>query len=196
MILKKAGIVLLVAFTARMVIACCQCSNGTAILRYSYQSLKVTSFDNSGEQLIPAQSGPVAKEAYGITLDLNFIQIASERGSLFPSAYAFKCSCEPSFRLVPKDSIIAIAITSLHDFDDTHPSGSVVTGYFRALAAGSYITVGNYLAHVGKVNYPIGEFNLYLLTPPQVTGDYAFKVDVTLSDNRVMSDTTSLVNLQ
>ena len=186
----------------------CVCDITTKYESYSHKSLLLKSLDNSGVEIVETEGQQINKNAYGIRLYLtrekNVISHVKQINSIFTqSAYALSYDCPPEFFYSPSDSIVSIKIITINDFDEKHSGDSDITDYFRV--AHTYSTVNNFVANMG-FSYGIdGEFedftgkdikiDLLLMMAPTVNNHHQFKIQVELSDRRILEQLTTEIEL-
>jgi len=187
----------------------CGCGELPVSVSYSHKILIVKNLDNSGASAIESESLQLNKNAYGIRFYLirekDIIARIKQTNSIFvQSMYAFTKAPCPEYFHFPSDSIVSIKIFTINDFDDQHLTDSDVTNYFRV--AGSFSTIENYVAGV-RYTFDWGyitdfedfiaeiKLDLLLMTPPTATNNHQFKVQVTLSDGRILEQLTTEVQL-
>ena len=186
----------------------CVCDVTTKYESYSHKSLLLKSLDNSGAQIVETDNLQINKNAYGIRLYLtrekNVIAHVKQINSIFTqSAYALSYDCPPEFFYSPSDSIVSIKIVTINNFDKKNSENSDITDYFKI--AHSHSTVNNFVANMG-FSYGIdGEFedfagkeikiDLLLMTAPTVNNHHRFKIQVELSDKRILEQLTAEIEL-
>lgn len=195
------------AIVTQIVIACCSCKQ-TTFGKYTHKSIDVVNLDTSGSEIIVARSNAVFKNSYGIELLFHRSRIACAMpvGSLFIStSYAHSCSCPPEVEILAQDSITQVHVITLRDFDESHPAGSDISDYFKIRPYGNSYNTLKYYDSVGAENYT-SDLNhkadnldrserLLLMTPPAIGKLHIFKVQVRLSDGRVLQAKTPEVEL-
>ena len=185
--------------------SCCGCEEPKRV-NYSHKTLMLKNLDNSGETIVESDVLQFNKNAYGIRLYLtreeNTVAYAKQINPIFiQSAYAFDCFCLPEYVYKASDSIISMKIITLNKFDDQHFVNSDITDYFRI--AGSYSTIEN---HVAKERYTIecdfatfldekSRIDLLLMTAPTMDNKHQFKIEVELSDGRILEEQTPEIEL-
>lgn len=197
----KVVFIVLTVFAVRIFISCCDCPVTTTFM-YSFGHISVYNLDNSGKELVISQSNSIPKRAYGIRIDLSLLKLSSNtfRLNAFTDARAFDCFCPPETQYTPKDTITSISVTTDIAFNNQYPAESDVSDLFRVLGSGRYITIGEHLKSPEAIyenTTPDDEkIELFLLQPPDNAGEYLFKVEVFLSDGRILSMTADPVNLE
>jgi hypothetical protein len=199
--IRKAAFIILTVFTSRIIISCCDCPMTTEY-QYSFDYISLYNLDNSGKDLIISQTNIIPKKAYAILIDFSLLKVSLNNFQLegFPAANAIDCFCPPETRYSPKDTITSITITTIKTFDNQHPAESDISSFFKLLGFDRYIPIQEFLSEPERIyeyTKPENEkIELFLLQPPSVAGEYSFKVEVILSDSRLLSMTTNPVILE
>lgn len=199
--INKILIVLLFPLITEVVISCCNCL--VPLIRYyTNKTVKIQNIDNSGSEPMITTANTVHKEAFGIRAQLNREKTAclSPFKSLFiQTAYANGCRCPPSNQFLARDSITAIQVFTLNDFDIMHASNSDISDYFKIFQSFSLSTITDYIKKYDKVLYTDNElelkFDLLLMTPPTINKNHKFKIKITLSDGRILEGESTPIEL-
>lgn len=199
--IRKIGVILLIAFTVRLSLSCCDCPE-TNTFKYTFDSIQLFHLDNSGKKPVIVNSGTIPKEAYGMQIEFSLGPMAS--GSipdltLFNSACAYDCFCPPEFEYVAEDTISGMKIISLNDFDDTHPADSDISEYFKVHTGMVYRTFQEYTDHPENIYFdkPSREdIEILLMQPPTFTGQHQFRAEIELSDGTTLVATSTLISLE
>jgi hypothetical protein len=93
----------------------------------------------------------------------------------------------------PVNKPTSIAITCLQNYDAAHPANTSMNDVFiPGMGIGN--TINNVLT-----DFPTGydyalvkDFELWLMSPPTVAGNYSFKLTMTFDDGTTFSDTTTV----
>lgn len=202
----------MVAVTTQIVVACCfsgDCCDCIEPVLKNYSNLSMTlgNLDNSGEKPIITNSKTVPKNAYGIGVSFQRELVACSKKSFptfFQSAYAFSCNCPPELQIMAKDSITAVKIFTVYDFDDSHSARSDISDYFKVYKYNSFVSIAEYLNSMNDYIYSGWtlydeselefEVTLLLMTTPKIDKTNKFKVQVTLSDGRVLEQDTDEID--
>ena len=202
---NSTKIFVLVLFLAIMdfTFSCCPPVEGVKV-RYSHCKITVSNIDNSGDYPVVVTTGSIPKNNYGIKLDItkqedSCTNLTSKyRFSIFTSAYA--CDQEDFAIFKALDTITQIQIISLHDFNSTHPANSDVSELFYVFEEGKSSTIEEFLNN--KIynfegnQYDLFESILLLLNhTPDANTLQQFKVEIHLSDGRILSSTTPEIEL-
>lgn len=200
---RKILLFLLLPLIAETVISCCHCLE-PVLKRYTNKTLLIDNLDNSNNEPVISTSGSVAKTAYGIRIHLSREKIACinrSRSVFIQSAFAYKCDCPPPNQFLPEDSITSIKVFTVNDFDATHSANSDISDYFKVYTAYlfTFTTIPDYLRNTSPVLYSENELevklDLLLMTPPSFNNQHRFRVQITLSDGRVLQQETSEIQL-
>jgi hypothetical protein len=199
--IRKIGVIILIAFTIRLSLSCCDCP-ATNTYQYTFDSIKIFHIDNSGQTPAIVDSGIIPKEAYGLQIECSLGQLAFYKCADFASfntIYAYDCFCPPEIQYVAQDTISEIKIISLNDFDTTHPADSEISEYFKVLTSNTYITIQQYLDYPETIYYekPDQEvIAIYLMQPPIITGEHQFLVEIDLAGGTMLTSTSTLISLE
>lgn len=205
LILKIRKIIFLLLFplVAEVVVSCCDCSDYILTqLFYTNKTITVTNLDNGGPEIKETVVPVVTKTAYGLRAVIQTEKLACIKTcpSLFiGSAYAFKCGCGPDYQYSPKDTIISIKVFTEKDFDDSHPAGAEISDYFKVFKPYLFSDINHYLVNQENVFVGYKEivvtFDLLLMTPPASGVQHQFRIEVGLTDGRVLTETAKEVSL-
>jgi hypothetical protein len=198
---KKLFLVLIFPFIADLAISCCNCLD-TLTHHYSNKTLKVSSLDNSGQEPKEISAGSVFKAAYGIRVQLvreKVVHINKPAIVFGQAAWAYGCHCPPTDEFLPNDSVIAIRVLTLYNFNSDHPANSDVSAYFKVYTPYNFQTLDAYTKYIGTSFYSETElqlsFNMLLMTPPASGGAHQFRVQFILSDGRILEQDTPTIDL-
>ena len=191
--------------------SCCNCYNVVTDDRgYSHKALSLKLLDNSGAAVIESEALQLNKNAFGIRLYLTRVgceecgeniisQNIKQLSTIFtPSAFAFACDCPPDFAYLPLERIESIKIFTLNNFDSTHPEGSDITDYFRS-AGGSFQKVESLVSSLyydWAMQLPSDlKIDLLLMVAPTTDNKLQLKIEVALSDGRILEQQTPEIKL-
>lgn len=197
--IKKVFVLLLLPLMVELLVSCCDCTEPD-LFRYTNEGLTVQHLDNRGREPVVSSDNIVLKKAYGLRVTITGKQVVrAARPSFFISrSYAFSCGCDPSPQYHPIDSVLAFRIITLDDFDVTHPAGADITSYFKVFRGNGYADLEGMFSHA-RVVYRKPDlddsFNALLMEPPPQSGHYRFRVEVELSDGRLLQAETSAAEL-
>lgn len=198
---KKIIFILLLPLILEIVVSCCECVD-PIFQNYTNKAISINNLDNSGKEPIVSASTAIIKTAYGIRIQLHREKIACIEGpnSIFiQSAFATSCDCPPPYQFLPKDSITTIKILSLNDFNSNHSANSEISDYFKVFNHYSFSTIQEYLKNTRSVLNYESEFeikiDLLLMTAPTINNQQKFRVQITLSDGRILEQETSIIEL-
>ncbi len=196
-------LVLLAPCLIHLIGSCCSCLD-PVIERYTNKSLELAVLDNAGPEPVVSADNRIPIKAFGLRLGLNREKTAclfepQQGWGVTPALYATSCDCSLAIEYQPKDSVETIKITTLSDFDATHPAGSDISGYFKAYKSGYFSEISSYIDQYFTVLYGEADFreevDLLLLTPPAISGQYQFVVRLLLSDGRILEQRTPEITL-
>ena len=189
--------------------SCCPCDVTTAYIDYSHKALLLKNLDNSGEKTFVSESSQLNKNAYGIRLYLSREAIANIsqnnckqiKPMFIQSAYATSCICPPAYIYTASDSIMSIKIITLNDFDNQHLENSLVTECFKV--AHSHLVVDDYVKNINFTYESDFEdmiedefiIDLVLMNAPTASNVQQFKVQIVLSDGRILEQETTKIEL-
>jgi hypothetical protein len=153
----------------------------TTIVYYT-TGITLTNFDNAGPFIHEASGTSVNDSSYVIRINYTSDQ----------TAY-YAVNDENTYE--PGNKPTSIYVTSLQNFDSTHPAGSVLNDYFINGPGASWSTeqvVNDFLNT--KDFYPTHEpDDLWLMVPPSFPGSYRFVVEMHFDNGVIASDTTSAI---
>ncbi len=199
--MRKIGLIIIIGFILRLIVSCCDCPD-TKEYRYTFNSIEVFHVNNSGQTPVIVDNGIIPKEAYGLRLECLVAKLAFNESIKFfeiSSAYAFDCDCPPEIAYFAKDTISNIRITTLNNFDDSHPAGSDISDFFKVFKNDSFITIQEFIGFPERAYYenPDNEIiNFYLLKSPSIIGEFRFKIEILLSDGTNLTSVTSAITLE
>ena len=192
-------IVLLLPLIAEVVISCCDCPK-PFIKHYTNKLIEIQNIDNSGSEAIITTANSVPKEAFGIRIRLHSEKTACvypSRSFFIQTASATKCDCPPEYQILASDSVTAIQVFTLNDFDTNHPANSDISDYFKVFQRSSFITIADYIKSYRTVLYDDNELDLkidlLLMTPPATSKSYKFEIKITLSDGRILEGESTAI---
>ena len=198
---KKVLVLLLIPVFCDMLVACCDCGE-PQLFRYTNKVLELEHLDNRGQSAVVVAGEPALKEAYSIRLTVKGETTAFKTPSFsffINRSYAFSCGCDPAIQYLPKDSITAIYVITVNDFDAQHPAGTDISAYFRLYTWNNFTSIDDYLQKDAKIfSYDEPKqiiLNALLMQPPASSGVYRFKIVMDLSDGRRFDKETSTIEL-
>lgn len=166
---------------------------------YEVIDVKLGNADNSGEEAVLSTLDSLQKKSYSIQLE-----------------YTMKLTGEDGDHIVEGESgyaneykVSTFNIYSLDSFDINHPAGTSLNDYFLFSRGGvndEYKSSNTISSIVGTGNIGGGNYNgggpnvdswnseqyLILMQPPINNGNYTFIVEITQSNNTILSDTTTI----
>ncbi len=198
---RKILFIILLPLIAEVLMACCKC-DATIVSYYTHTKISVLNLDNSGASASVTSASSVLKTAYGIRLKLFREQTAClnpQKTFFISTAQAFKCDCGVDSLLL-RDSITAIKVFTMYDFDNNHLANADVSDYFKVYKPYSFSKIADYLKSSKEVQFYIEKFlevdiDLLLMNPPALNTQHKFKVQVTFSDGRILVQETPAIDL-
>jgi len=186
--------------------SCLECKPPTPA-SYSHNTLLLKNLDNSGASAVETENLQINKNAYGIRLyiitEKRTFACEKQTNSFFiQSAYATSVPDCYDYIYSAIDSIVSIKIFTLNDFDNQHSENSDITDYFRVAQA--YSSIEEYAKNI-NYTHECNDFetlpwkdiriDLFLMTTPTTTNNQQFKIQVKLSDGRILEQQTSEIEL-
>jgi len=223
--IRKILIIALLPLILECIISCCDCEeipyiNYNDLSSYSHAAMLISNLDNSGPTPLLVENDTVPCCAYAIRVvvdrqekaldDQDMYSLAHpsktknlltpiQHQGLMQSAYAFSCHCPEERIFIPADSLLSVHVYCLDDFDSSHPAGSDISSYFR-IYRNEYMMVladAHYLSNyeLNSLDDEVLEFNLLLMEAPSSEGPQQFRVEINLSDGRVLEERTDAIVL-
>jgi hypothetical protein len=149
---------------------------------YEILAIHAANMDNSGADPVAAPDS-VYKLAFVLALTYEAVLIDPEE-----SEYD---SYESS--MYNRDHFTSFSITCPVDFDATHPAGTPLNDLFDL----GMTTKGGVSLNqiVGKIDYPVHQVDLWLMSPPTLDGTYQFTLEFTSESGKVLTATTPAIIL-
>ena len=201
--MKRLLLLILLLTPIASIFHSCRCPDIEAqYITFSHSELRLRNLDNSGATAIESESLQINRNAYGIRLFLtrekDIVARARQINSFFiQSAYAVSFECPPEYIFTARDSVVSIKIFAVNNFDDEYLAGSEITSLFRIHP--SFSTIESVVASMWYTyeNFLREELilNLLLMFPPTANSLHQFKVQVELSDGRILEQYTTEVEL-
>lgn len=193
--------VMMFPIAANLIFGCCDCLE-TIFFDYTNCMISLENLDNSGQVPVVSSSNSILKNAFGLRVEVERKEELCDNYSkplFFSSAYATSCDCPPETIYKPLDSIVSVNIITLMDFDSTHFSNDNITGYFSVLRSTEFMSIDEFFSNEHNEIYDLDDsnltFDLMLMIPPAENAEYQFEVLIELSDGRVLSKISNLVEL-
>ena len=171
--------------------------------------LLVKNLDNSKEKPVQTEAIQINKNAYGVRLYLTrekyVVACAKPVNSFFfQSTYAAVDPPDcPDYVFSANETIVSIKLFTLNKFDNQHAENSEITNYFKT--PHSYSSIEDYVAKIQYIYEDYVEFekswgqeliiDLLLMTAPAVNNLHQFKIQVKLSDGRILEQLTTEIEL-
>lgn len=198
----RRAICILTVILVLDVLAACNCPD-PQLFKYTNSSLLVEHLDNRGQSPVAITGGSALKAAYGIRMTIHCETTVFNTvpvGLLLNRSYATSWECPEPIQYHAKDSIVALRIISLGDFDNDHPAGSDISSAFKLFREQGFVSITDYLEEKPTVFYMEENKNIVLdallISPPVNDGDYSFRVEIETSDGRQLIQDTSEILLQ
>jgi len=202
--IKVTLLILIIPLVVDMMIACHPSVSDISYTggHYTNVGIFVNNLDNSGKEAVATISDSIPRQAYGFRLHLIREKLAVNNSPQYlfsQSVYADNLSSNYyNSDCYPIDSIVSFKIFTGYDFDSTHPANADVSDYFKVCDGNSFITVKDYFSFTSWV-YPAYELQtdieILLMTTPTINTRHQFKIQVKLSDGRVLEQATPIVHL-
>ena len=200
--IQKVFVVIFLYFLFQLVISCCDCPK-SSIHYFKYKSIITSNLDNSDEIPIVSETNVIPKIAFGIRLKLSFVSLLTCNNAAhigFSQLYAYDCFCPPTDQFIVSDTLCAIDIRTVYDFDDSHPANSIITEYFKVFVSDRYYPITDFIKNqhsIKQYSKPENQIiDLFLLTPPRHSGEHRFRIEIKISDYGALSTMTQAVNLE
>ena len=210
-IFKKVILILMVANMFQIIPGCCKkCED--APISFDFNKAQIKNLDNSGEWVQSTYSDTMlpGAVAFEVTLydslgyyyfDYAAVNLLKNIG--YKTSQALQCDCSMPF--IARQYLTNISITSLYDISESIPAGTNVTSLFVGQLRGNSShssSVYNDLSYIirqteNKTYYDGGieSFGIYL--KPEVENQVAqFEIQLTFSDQRILTDTTQLIHIK
>ena len=184
------------------ILGCCKCADYLTVSDYTYCDIQADNIDTTLANSSPySQADTIDASNYGMRIAINTSQgTCHVPTSFFTSVYA--CKCPEPYLNRPMDTVIDFKIITLNSYNSLHTAGDTITSYFQQFLGSSYKTtsefVSSYLSQEtrGFNVVPIRfNFDLKLMTPPNATGRHSFRIEMLMSDNRLLTATSKEVFL-
>ncbi|WP_443936741.1 DUF5034 domain-containing protein [Pedobacter sp. MW01-1-1] len=196
--IKKIVFVFGFVLITQLLAACVDCDCPPArTIYFTNKGLSLSHLDLS-TQAIATSAGKVLSKNYGIRVEMktDMLTLHKPRMSWSLMSAAYACSCQED-NFISKENIISLKIVSNNDFDATHPKNTDLSLYFKARKGVTFIPILDYIKssddYYGR-RYAFSE-GIFLQVPPTNSTKHAFKVIITLSDNRVIEAETTEIEL-
>lgn len=197
---RKVFILLFLPLIAQVIFISCHCPE-PLIEYYSNKEFTLFNLDNSGYEPKITTADSVPKEAFGVRLQLEREKTAFYKPIqpvFFQSAYAFRRECPPP-RILPRDSVLSLKVFTLNDFDASHPAGSDVSDYFKVFERNNFRPIEPYLKAENTTLFSEEQLkeklDLLLMTAPVLNKSHQFKIEISLSDGRLIELFSTAINL-
>lgn len=206
-IIKKTGIIISIVFFVRILSSCFPCDCSDEVFFFDFEKVEIINLDNSQFWVNELEADTMKKAAVAFEIRIKpdeeqYEQYVCNFSYSFSSAYAFSCDCSPKFKA--NQQISKIKIITLFDISDQAKANSDVTDLFVAYKEnyyGSnqlYIPIPNLYERINSdIYYDTQVQGFQLFMTQEIQNDSAqFIIEIELSDNRVLSDTTNILTIE
>jgi Domain of unknown function (DUF5034) len=192
---------MILSLYAMAITSCCPCEK-PMFFNYTNKIIRTENIDNAGLNPIVSTSDSIVKTAFGVRINIKREKIAALTAKKnCRTVYATSCECPPVIQFLPKDSIKSVKIFALNYFDKSHLVGSDISEYFKLFEKlkFSFENIETFPQKLNSTLYDESEFqsnnDLLLMTPPEKTGKFIFKIQFILSDNKLIEFNTKEIRL-
>ena len=199
--IKKVLIIMMFPIAVNLIVGCCDCLE-TILFDYTNCSISIENLDNSGKEPIVSSSDSILIEAFWLRINIEREEDICDnyyQPLFITSAYARGCDCPPEELYQPLDSIISVKLITLRDFDSTHVANDFISEYFSVRRSTELISIEEFINsqiyNILDINNSNLNFDLMLMIPPKRGKEHLFEVQIELSDGRVLSETSNLIEL-
>lgn len=172
-------------------------------------SIDLQPIDNTGSSPQTAISDTVAAQAFGLKLQLNYMDEAGickinpmETVSFFPASYALGNNGKTAYYYVPENPIDSLFIYSTEDFDASHPAGADLSAFFSVFKSYSYSSPMGYLGGERRILFENmalqpkqEEVNLLLMKQPENSGNHQFTIRIYTRNGELFEQTLPSITL-
>lgn len=200
---NRIVLLLLLPFIAEFFISCCDCGDPVQ-LNYSHCSVTTRLLDlQGGEPVVVTEPDFIVATNFGIELTLerseDVCQFKPSQFSLFSEASALSCDCL-DFDASPRETVSDIRVFTLSDFNEEVTAGDEVSNLFlerkfNGVTEGLITAADQIIYDYGYAEYDTYVMDLVLTQAPNEQGDFQFRVEIELTDGRVLEVLTPIVFL-
>lgn len=200
--LKKTAMIGVFYYLLILVNACCNC-DGIKSRYYNIEKIEALNshFSIKGDSSFVVETftgDSIPKDSYGVEVSLNTKRIAANSSSFFQIGSVYACKCAGDYEFL-NDSLTAIHIKTLLDFDATHPAGSNIDEYFRTLllipdSGKNHIEYQKIYA-IPFFNIPNQIFQIYLYKQPTSGSKVLFEISLQTGKGKTYISTTNAITL-
>ncbi len=209
-IFKKAILILLIANALRIIPGCCECNEPS--MEFDFNRTEIRNLDNSGIYPGSMESDTMFPGAVAFEVNIfdstgyfynQYSAVNLIKSVGFKTSQAFQCDCSIPFNA--RQYLTDIRITTFYSISESIPAGSNVTELFLGKLRRNFAN-SNSVYHdlsviirqtENKTYYDSGieSFGIYL--KPDVENQLAqFEIQLTFSDQRILTDTTQLIHIK
>lgn len=189
----------------RLLSGCCTCED--EYYSFEYERILIHNIDNSGEWSKPSDLNKMP--ASGVAFEIQIVgsePILSSQNKIhlngFNTLSAQSCNCEELY--IPNSTIATIRIKTLEKLNDDYCCNDDVTNLFLANTCvacediGSfYLTIDELVRRINPEAFyqtPVNQFLIYLKVPVE-NSVAQFEIIIELSDGRIITNQTSLIEM-
>ncbi len=191
----KAFLLLLLTELVITIIGCCEEHH-----LYNISSFQIVNLDNSQQYPVESTGNEIAARAFGLRAKIENEYFVLNPDNQFGSS-AMATSCTEYFNL--KNTLVALDIITLSEFDSLHNQNSDITAYFVSRNAGAtnenYITVPSLISSINstEIEYQANRsYDFYLLHEPAADSVFQFVINFYFKDGSILSDTSQQIILR
>jgi len=202
----KSFAILLVVFLIRTLSGCCDCDDYYNEIKFNFEKLSIINLNNDREVAVVSTSDTMNREsvAFQVLFTSSGSYLSKKETAMagfgFSKVSAFeKCDCAETY--VPENPIKNFAIRTSFSFN-RWPAGLDVSDSMNYYI-GKYAGTGLYTSKsqvISEITRPTCNFDgiaFQFFAPNEVVSDSAqFVVEITLSDNTIISNSTHRVYLK
>lgn len=205
--IPKVVFVLLIAVIIRIIPGCCDCNE--PLQYFNFNTTRLTFIDNAGTYPRPMPGDTMNAAAVAIKLEMadsaGYFQYSRVLKTGFPGFSTASAWCYCPIPMKANAWLKQIKITTLYPISDEIAAGTDVSSLFVGsleygyYSGGSlYLTLESLCLQTNDKTYQDAGIESFLLfLKPEVAYDSArFAISLSLSDNRILNDTTSLIHIR
>lgn len=201
----KVSVILFVVFVIQTISGCCDCKNYDTEIGFKYQQVKLFNLENCRTVPKITLSDTLYRQALALQVMVNgnngyaLSKNSSPLGFGFSGAYAFHCDCPPTY--ITDNPIKDFSVITLFSLNGK-PAFTDITDIFlysRAedVAQNLYLSKSKILPFLQNTKNDFDGMVFQLFVNESVENDSVrFAVNILLSDNTVLSDTSHVIYLK
>lgn len=196
--IKKLLFVFGFVLTLQIITGCCDCEPIRKIY-FTRKGLSLKNLDATLPQPGLTNDSVISSTKYGIQIQLLNTQLALDKKrinwGLIQQAQACKCAGDD---FIPKENILSIKIFSTNDFDTSHPRNTDLSLYFKVKKYNTTVPITEYIKSL--IDYPYMANTaffegIFLQVAPSMAKRHKFRLEIALSDGRILAAETTEVEL-